>query len=118
MCQLPDTVANSDISNLKEKVKQYIDPALQYACRSWHTHLVGGYTTLGHTLEITSYLHQFLERKFLFWLEVLSVLGAVRNAIDALQAAVGLLEVCWYSNFFFSDMLRLNLGVTHTGPCK
>ena len=99
MCQLPDTVANSDISNLKEKVKQYIDPALQYACRSWHTHLVGGYTTLGHTLEITSYLHQFLERKFLFWLEVLSVLGAVRNAIDALQAAVGLLEVCWYLIF-------------------
>ena len=92
MCRLPDAVANSDVSNLKEKVELYIDPALRYACTSWHMHLVGGYTTLVHALDITSALRQFLEKKFLFWLEVLSVTGAARNALDALRAAVDRLE--------------------------
>ena len=92
MCKLPYGVANSDVRDLKERAGRYIGPALRYACRSWHTHLVGGYTTSIRS-EITPTLHRFLERKFLFWLEALSVLGAVRVAVDALQAAVDLLEV-------------------------
>ena len=94
MCKLPDLVANSDVGDLKKRIERYIDPALQYACRSWHTHLVAGRSTSVDTLEITSTIHRFLEKKLLFWLEVLSVLGAVRNAIDALQAAADWLEVC------------------------
>ena len=93
MCKLPDGVANSDISDLKERIERYIDPALRYACRSWHTHLVGGHAPLTNTLEVTATLHRFLERKLLFWLEVLSVLGAVRNAVDALKATADWLEV-------------------------
>ena len=93
MCKLPDGIANSDIDDLKERAERYIDPALRYACRSWHTHLVGGLGTSVNTVEITSVLHQFLENKFLFWLEVLSALGAVRNAVDALQSVTDRLEV-------------------------
>ena len=93
MCRLPEAVANSEVGDLKERIEQYIDPALQYACRSWHTHLADRHTPSGNTDEIASALHQFLERKFLFWLEVVSILGAVRNAVDALQAAVNWLEV-------------------------
>ena len=87
MCEFPSGVTNSEVDDLRERANRYIDPALQYACRSWHTHLVDART-------IASAVHQFLEKKFLFWLEVLSVLNAVRNAVDALQAAVGFLEVC------------------------
>ena len=94
MCKLPDGVANSDVDDLSERTNRYIDPALQYACRSWHTHLVRTHTTPAKKLEITSIMHQFLEEKVLFWLEVLSVLGAARNAVDALQVVVDLLEVC------------------------
>ena len=93
MCKLPDLAANSDVSDLKERIERYINPALQYACRSWHTHLVAGRSTSVSTLEITSTIHRFLEKKLLFWLEVLSALGAVRNAVDVLQAAVDWLEV-------------------------
>ena len=93
MCKLPDSVANSDVSDLKDRIGRYIDPALQYACRSWHTHLVDRHSTSVDPLEIASVLQRFLERKFLFWLEVLSVLGAVRNAVDALRTAVDWLEV-------------------------
>ena len=94
MCRFPDAVANSDDSELEKKVEQYIDPALQYACRSWHLHLAGVHTTSVNAPKTTSALHQFLKTKFLFWLEVLSVLGATRNAVDALRVAVDLLEVC------------------------
>jgi len=93
MCKLPDTVANLDVSDLKERTDKYIDPALRYACLSWHAHLVDADMTPVHTPTITLALHQLLEEKFLFWLEVLSVLGAVKNAVEALQIAADWLEV-------------------------
>ena len=97
MCRLPGGVANSDINDLKERAERYIGSALKYACRSWHTHLFSRCAAPVHTPEITSALRRFLEKKFLFWLEVLSVLGATRNAVDALQAAADWLEVRWRS---------------------
>ena len=94
ICKLPEAVANSDVSDLPERTDQYINPALRYACRSWHKHFVHEHATSStYTLKITFALHQFLENDFLFWLEALSVLGAVRNAVDALQVAMDLMEV-------------------------
>jgi hypothetical protein len=93
MCGLPDGAANSDVKDLEDRTRKYIVPELQYACRSWHTHLLGGHTTSANAPEATSALHGFLETKFLNWLEALSVLGAVRIAVDALQAAMDWLEV-------------------------
>ena len=94
MCKLPDAVANSDVTDLKERIAQHIDPALQYACLSWHMHLIDADTTPAHEPTTTPVLRQFLETKLLFWLEVLSVLGAVRNALEGLQATMDWLEVC------------------------
>jgi hypothetical protein len=47
MCNLPDAVANSDVSDLKERSEEYIDPALRYACVSWHMHLIGAHRLTG-----------------------------------------------------------------------
>ena len=92
LCHLPDAIKNSEVEDLKERAEQYINHAMQYACKSWYKHLVNEPTANRH--EITSILHSFLEKKFLYWLEALSVLGAVRNAVEALQAAAKWLEVC------------------------
>ena len=118
MCQLPDCVANSDVSDLKERIERYIDPALRYACKSWHEHLVDRHTTSVETVsETTLALHRLLERHFLSWLEVLSILGAVRSAIDALQAAVDWLEVCWDATLmYFFKLLTLDSGTAHARP--
>ena len=91
MCHLSEAVKNSEVSDLKERTGQYINTGLQYACSSWHKHLVNEPTVNRH--EITSILCHFLEQKFLCWLEVLSVLGGVKNAVDALQLATKWLEV-------------------------
>ena len=92
MCHLPEAVKNSEVKDLGDRTEKYINHALQYACKSWHKHLVNEPTAKRD--EITSVLHSFLEKKFLCWLEVLSVLGAVRNAVDALQVVVKWLKVC------------------------
>jgi hypothetical protein len=84
MCKLPDAVVNSDVGDLKERSEEYIDPALRYACVSWHMHLVGTRAKLAHIPMVAPALCQFLEEKFLFWLEVLSVISATRNAVNAL----------------------------------
>ena len=99
MCKLPDAVTNGEVDDLWERAEQYIDHGLQYACGSWHKHLVDAHTVPAYTIKITSALQQFLEEKFLFWLEVLSTLGTIRDAVDALEAAVMWLEVCWIYMF-------------------
>jgi hypothetical protein len=107
MCNLPDAVMNSEVDDLQERTKQYIDHSLQYACTSWHKHLVDAPPT--HKDKITSVLHQFLERKFLFWLEVLSVLGMAREAVDALEKVVKWLDVRCF-------LLGLFAKLTQIGP--
>jgi len=93
MCSIPDYAMNSDVDNLSEKIgKSGIPGALEYACRSWHKHLIG-MTDL--TMDVVSTLHCFLEGKFVFWLEVLSIVGAVREAAHALITTVEWLnKVC------------------------
>ena len=109
ICKLPDAVANSDVDDLKERTEKYINPTLKYACMSWHTHLVDADTIPAYTLTITHTLRKFLETRLLFWLEVLSVLGAVRNVVEALQVVVDWLEVRRVS------VLDVLLGFTQAG---
>ena len=81
MCKLPDGVANSEVIDLKERTEEHIGQTLKYACKSWHKHLVGMIPA-----DVTPVLREFMEKKLLFWLEVLSVLGVAREAVDALEA--------------------------------
>ena len=109
MCQLPDGVMNSEVDNLKERVEQHIDKALEYACRSWHKHLVDKMPA--RTVEI---LYQFLAKKFLFWLEVLSVVGAMREAVDALAATAKWLDVSHISPLVhLQTFIGLSLGIAN-----
>ena len=84
MCKLPDAVTNSEVDDLQDMVKRYISHALQYARRSWHKHLVGADRMSPHASAIIPTLRRFLEEKFTFYLETLSVLGATKDAIHAL----------------------------------
>ena len=93
MCSIPDYTLNSEVDDLPKRIDQSgIHGALEYACRSWYKHLI----MAGHrTTDVISALHDFLEQKFLFWLEVLSALSAVGSAVDALKMTMKWLkEVC------------------------
>ena len=93
MCSIPDYVLNSEVDDLPKRIHESgIHGALEYACRSWYKHLN---TMQDHVVDVMSALQHFLEQKFLFWLEVLSVLGAVGDAACALSATIEwLTKVC------------------------
>ena len=86
MCAVPTYALNSEVKNLPEMVyKSGIRGALEYACRSWYKHLIA---TKRRASEAVPALRRFLEQKFPFWLEVLSVLDAVGDAVYALSTTL------------------------------
>ena len=97
MCSIPNYALNSEVEDSPKRIEgSGIQGALEYACRSWYRHLTA---TKHHTADVISALHHFLEQKFLFWLEVLSVLGTVGDAAHALNTVlIWLNEVCGYIN--------------------
>jgi len=93
MFSIPDYALNSEVKDLQKKVEESgIRGAMEYSCRSWHKHLI---VTTHRTEDVVSALRSFLEGRFVFWLEVLSVLGAVGDAARALNMTIKWLnEVC------------------------
>ena len=114
MCKLPDGVVNSEVDDLKERTERYIGKALEYACKSWHKHLVDRLPA--GTIEV---LHRFLEKKLLFWLEVLSLIGAARDAVDALEVTAKWLDVRRIpSVVHFQKILSSITVLTNSRPCQ
>ena len=85
------------MKELSKRVEESgIHRALEYACRLWYKHLVVKH----QAADVISALCYFLEQKFLFWLEVLSVLGTVGDAVHTLNATIKWLsEVCLNQKF-------------------
>jgi len=83
---------NSEVEDLEARTKNHISVALEYACKSWHNHLA---EVRGDVEVIVPILCSFMQERFLAWLEVLSVTGAARNAVVALEKLMfWLQEVC------------------------
>ena len=92
LLSLPHYALNLEVEDLEERVKGQISVALQYACKSWHIHLA---EARGDISAIIPTLQRFLQEGFLAWLEVLSVIGAARGAVIALDKLMSWLrEVC------------------------
>jgi len=90
---LPNYALNSEVKDLQAGIKNHISTALKYACQSWHNHLT---EVRGDITAIVPALQNFLEVGFLAWLEVLSVIGAARDAVIALEKLMPWLrEVCF-----------------------
>jgi len=94
LLSLPDYTLNREVRDLPDRVKKYICPALEYACRSWHNHLVRIEKGEDSTCVLDA-LRIFLKQKFLPWLEVVSVLEVTRDAAVALRDLIQWFqEVC------------------------
>ena len=94
LLSLPDYALNSEVEDLQARIDDRISVALRYACQSWHNHLS---RSVGRDVAgIISGLRVFLKEKFLAWLEVVSVLGAVRGAIGALEQLMSWLEKVYF----------------------
>lgn len=83
ICNLTDShLFNKDVTDLPTRVQSCIPESLSYACRFWMDHLCQ--TPTGDS-DILSLILQFFEHRFLYWLEVLSLLEQVSRATMALD---------------------------------
>ena len=83
ICKLETSyLANKDVTNLKMRIDRYIPPALLYACRFWGEHL----EYIDFETGLFGKLQTLFEKKFLFWLEALSLTNYVGHALAACSA--------------------------------
>ena len=101
LLSLPDYALNSEVKDLQTRIDDRLSIALRYACLSWHNHLT---ETEGDVTKVVSYLCIFLEEKFLAWLEVVSVIGAVGGAVVALEKLMS-----WLQKVFFEIICAITL---------
>ena len=100
LLSLPNYALNSEVKDLQARVDSCISTALQYACKSWCNHVI---EVRGDVTAIIPALDGFLQKGFLAWLEVLSVIGAARDAVVALERLVPWLwEVCFCPLYYIS----------------
>ena len=75
-------LANKDVTNLEMHIDKHISPALLYACHFWYEHL----KHIGFETRLFRKLQTLFEKKFLFWLEALSLTNHVGLALAACSA--------------------------------
>ena len=91
MCHLETSyIPNQGISDLEDRLTQFVPELLSYAGCNWKDHL----PHRGLPLELRQELTTFSHEKLLFWFELLSLLGSVNRAASSLEAAVELYVVC------------------------
>jgi hypothetical protein len=91
ICRLPSLgtlrseIAQRDIDNA-------LSPAVQYACRYWADHArKGKVELLDH-----DYVHDLLRQHFLHWLEAMSLIGKISEAIIAITDLAAMVNVGIY----------------------
>ncbi|OCH90160.1 WD40 repeat-like protein [Obba rivulosa] len=84
ICALRDpSKVNREISDIDDRVERCIPGDLKYACRFWGFHLI---QIEDAEASLASIVMEFLNRHFLHWLEVMSLLGRAGDVGILLQA--------------------------------
>ncbi|KIM20489.1 hypothetical protein M408DRAFT_81907, partial [Serendipita vermifera MAFF 305830] len=85
ICDLETSyLRNSDVPNIAARVEKCIPPELSYSCLFWASHL----KETPFRLEELSYLEDFMDKQFLYWLEVLSLIKRVNVASSMLWTLI------------------------------
>ncbi|KAF5370295.1 hypothetical protein D9758_006951 [Tetrapyrgos nigripes] len=81
ICQLPSSfLADKDVPGISDKLRA-IDETLRYSCRYWPYHFIWS----DMTEEVIKQWKGCMEKKSLFWIEVMNLLGSIPEAYDGLQ---------------------------------
>jgi WD40 repeat protein len=111
MCSIPEHMLNNEVEDLPRIRLERIDPALEYACRFFGKHVYLAPLLSQYVGEVVKWLRDFIERRFLQWLELLSIVGDLRAAVHSLN------DIKWWlvnvnpllSFFLFHRRLNINL---------
>ena len=104
ICGIGDsTKENDEIADLDDRVKRCIPEDVQYACRFWVEHITDGLDAEEADEELYARVDGFLSECFLYWLEVLSLVGQMNSVFTSLDALdkwtrVSCLHIAFISN--------------------
>ncbi|QRW21988.1 Vegetative incompatibility protein HET-E-1 [Rhizoctonia solani] len=88
ICHLQSSfVADSDVLDLDEQIKQSVSSELVYACRYWSEHLQSSNASISEdsSCVLAAMLDDFLSTRLLFWLEVMNLAKCKWTASLALR---------------------------------
>ncbi|KAH7925764.1 WD40 repeat-like protein [Leucogyrophana mollusca] len=89
MCSIGDpSTFNSEVKDLPERCDQHIDEATRYACRHWAYHLGQIPHEGGANDNLINVLLTFSRTSILYWVETLSLIGALDSAVTMLRDAI------------------------------
>jgi hypothetical protein len=91
MCGIQNpTMLNSEVDDLPSRITTCIPAYAQYACCHWASHLTNAFMSD----DLLPLLKEFCFKYLLYWIEVCSLLGELRNALIALHDTQQFLRVC------------------------
>lgn len=83
-------VANKDVQDLPQKIKDSIPESLVYSCLYWTTHL----TEINRST-VEDLVYEFFRcLKVVYWVEVLSLVDGLKTGLGALQSVMVFFNVC------------------------
>ena len=89
ICDLKSSyLANKDVPDLADRIKKRIPAHLSYSSRFWTNHLEAVPANSASYPKLLENLEVVLMDKFLFWVEVMSLLGAISAAARAVSSVV------------------------------
>ena len=119
ICRLDTSYApNSSIPSLDNRLTEFVTSGLSYAACNWKDHLPDARPPSDLQEELTV----FLDKKLLFWFELLSLLKSVNRAAPTLEAIVRLYDVSLVVlphafTFHLNSQLSRALKVPHRKSC-
>lgn len=97
ICALSDLSKSNLDPEVQNLIRQHVPWGLRYCCRAWSKHLASGLRASQLDAEsmqsVVLNLQKFSEEKLIFWLEVMSLIGAGTEAIAISKQVVHLLQV-------------------------
>ncbi|KIM21762.1 hypothetical protein M408DRAFT_324867 [Serendipita vermifera MAFF 305830] len=101
ICELKSSYdRNSDIPDLEIRIGRHLTPHVCYSAVFWASHLAD----ISFDHEIFDLLQDFMQNRFLFWLEVLSLTKRVNIGSGAMQSLIDWLRVGNQDDHMAKDM--------------
>ncbi|CUA72611.1 putative WD repeat-containing protein alr3466 [Nostoc sp, PCC 7120] [Rhizoctonia solani] len=89
ICNLESSyVFDKDVSNIEDRVKEAIPLDLLYACQYWAVHL----SLSRSSDDIVAMLHEFLSKRLLLWMEILSLTKRIDRGIRQTELVISWLQ--------------------------
>ena len=97
ICNLDDYAVLSEVEDLPARREVCIGGSLEYACRFWTRHLANVPSDGPSSKRVKEVVEEFLTKRLLYWIEVLSIVGHLGVAVYAIN---NIRE--WYTSVSYS----------------